>query len=499
MSGVKIAWGLGYDGVMRHISEVEKGKACGCICPSINCSSPLIANKGDIKAHYFSHQANTGCGGESALHLAAKQILEESALDQSTLVLPEIHGYYSCADMSGEIIEQCRTETPCFQIVEAKQEVRLSIELIADVVCQSDKNEKLAVEIFVTNAKGELGENKYKSIGMDAIEIDLSMLSWNVSRDELKRSVLQNSNRRWLQCSRRYELERELKIQVDDAVKSIDQGYLTSVYDMAKYLSNNHDMPSFTWPSLKATRTLSNSNSFTVFRTPKITHFHDEWFPFAYGYKGRGIVEGKVNVDVILFVVSNHDRIAYSENPTLLISFDERADTDFSRFHLGWLNIESWKRKLELIADNELMQKEVEAKQKVQKVSSFVCHFKEADDKKKMEILCQKLGLPLPKQASKHIFCWNASQDVWRTVVWTYKIHGNEGYTIDSRSIADDPWLESLLGFSVDDRAYEHRRKMVGFWLKKLFELGILRRVGWSKYEVENSQLKNFLPWQFIK
>ncbi|MEH6457054.1 MAG: hypothetical protein V7749_12060 [Cocleimonas sp.] len=72
MSDVKIAWGLSADGVMCHISEVEKGKACECICLSINCSRPLIANQGSKKAHYFSHQTNTGCGGESALHLAAK-------------------------------------------------------------------------------------------------------------------------------------------------------------------------------------------------------------------------------------------------------------------------------------------------------------------------------------------------------------------------------------------------------------------------------------------
>ena len=75
MSEVKIAWGLGVDGIMRHISEVKKGKACDCICPSVNCSSPLIANQGSKKAHYFSHKAHTGCSGECCVASCCKTSL----------------------------------------------------------------------------------------------------------------------------------------------------------------------------------------------------------------------------------------------------------------------------------------------------------------------------------------------------------------------------------------------------------------------------------------
>jgi hypothetical protein len=499
VSDVKIAWGLSANGVMRHISEVEKGKACGCICPSINCSSPLIANQGSRKAHYFSHQANTGCGGESALHRAAKQILEESASENSNLVLPEVRGVYSCRDMAGEIVERTCVELSCFQLVEAKQEVRLSCELIADVMSQSVKDEALAIEIFVTNAKDELGVKKYKSVGIDAIEIDLSTLPWNIERDALRKAVLQTAKRRWLFSKSKNELEQKLKLQVDDEINLINQSYLANIYDIAKSLGNNLNIPSLNWPALKANRTLSNSDTFTEIRVPKVTRFNEEWLPFAYGYKGTAVVEGKTNVDIALFVTSNHNKITCSTNATLLIDFDENADTDYSRFNLDWRNVGPWQKRLEKIADSELAQKELEVAQKVQKISSFAHHFKEADEVVKMQILCQKLGLKPPKQSSKHVYCWSASWDVWRTVVWVYKIHGNEGYIIEPRKIADDPWLESLLGFSTEFEAYESRRKMVGFWLKKLFELGFLRRVGWNEYEVENSKLGNFVPWQFIK
>lgn len=499
MSDVKIAWGLSANGIMCHISEVENGKACGCICPSIKCSSPLIANQGSKKAHYFSHQTNTDCDGESALHLAAKQILEESASESLNLILPEIRGIYSTTDMAGEVIERSRVELACFQLKEARQEVRLSNDLIADVVSQSVKHETLAVEVFVTNAKDEQGESKYKSVGVDAIEIDLSALPWSVDRNDLKKAVLETANRRWLHCTKKYELDSELKLQVNDEVNSANHSYLANIYDIAKSLSSNLNMPNFTWPSLKANRKLSNSNTFTVFRDPRVTRFNEEWLPFAYGYQGTAVVEGKTNVDVALFVTGNHNKITNSKNATLLIGFDEKSDTDYSRFYLDWRNIDSWQKRLEKIADIELAQKEREEVQKIQKVSSFAHNFREADEVVKMQILCKKLGLKPPKQSSKHVYCWNASWDVWRTVVWVYKIHGNEGYTIDSSAIASDFWIESLLGFSTDDKAYESRRKMVGFWLKKLFELGFLRRIGWSEYEVEKSQLKGFLPWQYIK
>lgn len=499
MSEVKIAWGLGVDGIMRHISEVKKGKACDCICPSVNCSSPLIANQGSKKAHYFSHKAHTGCSGESALHLAAKQVLEDSASENLHLILPEIHATYSSTDMAGETVEKALVQVSNFQMVKAQQEVKLNNYLIADVVSQSAKDESLAVEIFVTNAKDEVGERKYSSVNVDAIEIDLSVLSWNVDRNELKVFVLKTANRRWLHCRKKNQLEKKLKLQVDNEIIEINRSYLANLYTIAKSLSTNINIPNFTWPSLTVNKELSNSERFIVSREPKVTHFNDDWLPLKYGYKGTAVVEKKVNIDVVLFVVNNLRQVMTHSSPTLLISYDEQMNIDDLQFNLRWKNIDAWREKLEKIANAELIKKEQEIVNRTQKRSAFVQDFKNANETVKMQILCKKLGLRQPEQLSKYVYCWNSSWDVWRTVVWAYKIHGNKGYIIDANDIASDPWLESLLGFSVDYEAYESRRKMVGFWLKKLFELGYLRRVGWTKYEVESSQLKSFLPWAYIR
>ncbi|MDC9502032.1 competence protein CoiA family protein [Pseudoalteromonas sp. Angola-18] len=499
MSEVKIAWGLGVDGIMRHISEVKKGKACDCICPSVNCSSPLIANQGSKKAHYFSHKAHTGCSGESALHLAAKQVLEDSASENLHLILPEIHATYSSTDMAGETVEKALVQVSNFQMVKAQQEVKLNNDLIADVVSQSAKDESLAVEIFVTNAKDEVGERKYSSVNVDAIEIDLSVLSWNVDRNELKVFVLKTANRRWLHCRKKNQLEKKLKLLVDNEIIEINRSYLANLYTIAKSLSTNINIPNFTWPSLTVNKELSNSERFIVSREPKVTHFNDDWLPLKYGYKGTAVVEKKVNIDVVLFVVNNLRQVMTHSSPTLLISYDEQMNIDDLQFNLRWKNIDAWREKLEKIANAELIKKEQEIVNRTQKRSAFVQDFKNANETVKMQILCKKLGLRQPEQLSKYVYCWNSSWDVWRTVVWAYKIHGNKGYIIDANDIASDPWLESLLGFSVDYEAYESRRKMVGFWLKKLFELGYLRRVGWTKYEVESSQLKSFLPWAYIR
>ena len=435
----------------------------------------------------------------AALHLAAKQVLEDSASENLHLILPEIHATYSSTDMAEETVEKALVQVSNFQMVKAQQEVKLNNYLIADVVSQSAKDESLAVEIFVTNAKDEVGERKYSSVNVDAIEIDLSVLSWNVDRNELKVFVLKTANRRWLHCRKKNQLEKKLKLQVDNEIIEINRSYLANLYTIAKSLSTNINIPNFTWPSLTVNKELSNSERFIVSREPKVTHFNDDWLPLKYGYKGTAVVEKKVNIDVVLFVVNNLRQVMTHSSPTLLISYDEQMNIDDLQFNLRWKNIDAWREKLEKIANAELIKKEQEIVNRTQKRSAFVQDFKNANETVKMQILCKKLGLRQPEQLSKYVYCWNSSWDVWRTVVWAYKIHGNKGYIIDANDIASDPWLESLLGFSVDYEAYESRRKMVGFWLKKLFELGYLRRVGWTKYEVESSQLKSFLPWAYIR
>ena len=51
---IRLFAGLGRDGAMRFIGEVERGAACGCLCPE--CGSPLVAKQGSEKDWHFAHE-----------------------------------------------------------------------------------------------------------------------------------------------------------------------------------------------------------------------------------------------------------------------------------------------------------------------------------------------------------------------------------------------------------------------------------------------------------
>lgn len=63
---------------IRSVEEVARGLACECACTS--CGDQVIARQGEIREWHFAHAAESDCegGAETALHLAAKQLLLES-------------------------------------------------------------------------------------------------------------------------------------------------------------------------------------------------------------------------------------------------------------------------------------------------------------------------------------------------------------------------------------------------------------------------------------
>jgi hypothetical protein len=75
--GIKLAFGEDGDKVIRHVSEVAKGAACGCICPA--CRQPLIARKGPRVADHFAHRPDSNCqaSSETVIHLYAKRLLDQ--------------------------------------------------------------------------------------------------------------------------------------------------------------------------------------------------------------------------------------------------------------------------------------------------------------------------------------------------------------------------------------------------------------------------------------
>lgn len=53
---IKLFAAMDSDGLIRFIGEVERGAACGCVCPV--CESPLVAKQGSINEWHFAHEAS---------------------------------------------------------------------------------------------------------------------------------------------------------------------------------------------------------------------------------------------------------------------------------------------------------------------------------------------------------------------------------------------------------------------------------------------------------
>src|SRR5690348_3688935 len=86
--GVKLAFGRRWDNAVIHISEAERGAACGCVCPAESCRRKLIARKPESEvAHHFAHAPLTAAqraagisptctsGRMTALHAYAEHLL----------------------------------------------------------------------------------------------------------------------------------------------------------------------------------------------------------------------------------------------------------------------------------------------------------------------------------------------------------------------------------------------------------------------------------------
>ncbi len=103
------------NGKIVSVDEVDSGLACDCLCPA--CHQPLVAKKGAIKAHHFSHAVNNSISRdhnansaelysapdcpyalETAIHLMSKQIIK----DECRMTLPALHISVSRQDRHGK-------------------------------------------------------------------------------------------------------------------------------------------------------------------------------------------------------------------------------------------------------------------------------------------------------------------------------------------------------------------------------------------------------------
>jgi hypothetical protein len=180
----KLPFGL-RNGKLFSIHEVEKGLDCDCICPK--CNVILIARKGKVNAHHFAHYDTIDCEGaaETALHLAAKEIL----LSEKLLSLPGFQVF----DKGGLYTSNPKQVT--FDAIFTERRIN---DFQPDIIAYKNDRE-LFIEIAVTHFVDELKYKKLKKHGVATLEIDLSQLKDGFELDELKNILIDSiDNKKWI-------------------------------------------------------------------------------------------------------------------------------------------------------------------------------------------------------------------------------------------------------------------------------------------------------------
>ncbi len=198
--------GYGFRGEeLVHVSQVERGLACGCVC--VACLQPLLAKKGDVKEHHFAHQHNSECLGaaETALHLLSKELFAS----MRSIAVPRYELHLQ-REVSGQLIgiRALILEGGVARIDAARTEQR-KVGFIPDVILQCG-HKSLIVEIAVTH---RVERNKLRHIRRNnepALEIQLAPTDALLGRDDLREKLQHDlTSKTWLFHPKQRETERE--------------------------------------------------------------------------------------------------------------------------------------------------------------------------------------------------------------------------------------------------------------------------------------------------
>lgn len=174
------------EGRLVHVSEVESGLACGCVCPS--CSGKLEAKKGAKQAHHFAHYNAEECktGYETSLHLLVKDILSQF----KTFLLPPL--YLFNEDLDWRISD---SQSITFNDIGIEENQG---DFIPDIIGYIGQK-RLLIEVRVTHAVDERKQTKIKSSDASCVEINLSNIDKEITRDDLLHFLVTDCSRtKWV-------------------------------------------------------------------------------------------------------------------------------------------------------------------------------------------------------------------------------------------------------------------------------------------------------------
>lgn len=221
---IQLPFGLNENNIIVHIDNVASGRSCNCICPC--CHSPLIAAKGTKNQHHFKHSTTIECAGglESAIHMAAKQII----LERQEIRLPEYTIATSIIDSQGKKHHESKTIVPKGRLIsfDSVHEEKTLSDIKADILAIKS-NEQLIIEIFYRHKVDGQKIEKIKEINTSAIEIDLSDLTpEDVQNWESFWLRINDPSRiQWLYNAKAQIHLSQLKNQLKETVDILERGY----------------------------------------------------------------------------------------------------------------------------------------------------------------------------------------------------------------------------------------------------------------------------------
>ncbi|MCA9802447.1 MAG: hypothetical protein KC777_10805 [Cyanobacteria bacterium HKST-UBA02] len=208
-------------GLVVSVRDVERGKACNCACPA--CGEVLIARQGEIRSWHFAHESGAECEGgtETALHLAAKQIVASAP----QILIPGFEITGEVSDGNGSNERAAISIEPQYQKIskttlELPSRTPLGL-VVPDITIGTDDG-VIFVEIAVTHFVDARKAEKLQSADQSSMEIDIDPSreeewSWSALQSE----VLDNAyNRRWINYAKTEELANAAKKLAEEKLLS---------------------------------------------------------------------------------------------------------------------------------------------------------------------------------------------------------------------------------------------------------------------------------------
>lgn len=348
MNSVKLGWGIGKDGKYKHIRSVDNGLKCDCLCP--DCQQPLVANQGNVKRWHFSHASNTECKGESLIHRLAKQVILDAARIRKALLISSNGGTVYEQDKDG-IVHSKAWYAPerQYHIQQSEAEAKLGSQIV-DVLCYNSNGNALAVEIFYTHKKSDVDVEKFAKNSVEAIEIDVSGIPWDVTYEQIEQAVLLNARRRVLHSIQANKARASLVREIEERL-SVDLVAFDAMIEMIL----NGGYESLDYPVLS--HSVNHRDDRGVLHTgrteqrPKLTSLDKDIVRLKTGLvRTTGVVSNKVEIDVF-FSLSDFINMSKPTKPALLIVHDK------GKPRLEWLCIEKWQDKVDELALVDLINK----------------------------------------------------------------------------------------------------------------------------------------------